>query len=183
MKNQKILTAMAVIAAMIILGIMSYVNYRNSDAYEIKNNQPEKYQSLIERIQKAESQLSDSQGDDQKQDVLIRMGTYYEELGDYSKAISYYKKAIKINEVHIIPWTNMASIYKKQGRYGKAEEIYKKIITMFPKDTQSYHNLIDLYTKYNIGNREELLKIIREGVAQTGDNALSAFLDSLSKSE
>jgi tetratricopeptide (TPR) repeat protein len=69
-----------------------------------------------------------------------KRGDAYYEMGEYSKAIAEYNKAIETNPNHALAYFNRAYAYGEIGNYDKAIADYSKIIELNPGDAQAYYN-------------------------------------------
>jgi tetratricopeptide (TPR) repeat protein len=76
--------------------------------------------------------------DDQLPDVYTDIGTAYESLQQYSKAIPEYEKAFEIYEkwgtkpLWVIDYVKLGIAYHKTGQYKKEEKLYQKGEKKFP---------------------------------------------------
>ena len=84
-------------------------------------------------------------------------------MGEYSKALSYYEKALKLNNNHflriILIWlcpvtTTSVVVYENMGEYSKARSFYKRAVNIAQQslpsnhpDLQRYRNNLDRYKK------------------------------------
>ncbi|CAF4284820.1 unnamed protein product, partial [Rotaria sordida] len=76
-------------------------------------------------------------------------------MGDYSKAVEFYKKTIKIKEKALSPddpdlalsYNNISAVYYHMGDYSKALEFYKNALKIYEKALPPNHPL--LATSYN----------------------------------
>ena len=60
------------------------------------------------------------------------MGYFYNTLGNYSKAIECFKKAIELAPKFANPWKHMGTAYYQLGNYAKAVECFKRAIQLNP---------------------------------------------------
>jgi tetratricopeptide (TPR) repeat protein len=78
--------------------------------------------------------------------VLGMIGDAYSELKDYSKAITYYKKASDKNDnsfTSSLFLKKLGLVYEEQKEYGSALDAYKKIKEKYPESNEA--SLIDAY--------------------------------------
>ncbi len=68
-----------------------------------------------------------------------RLGTVYNSLGEYRKAIEYHEKDLKIaqefkdDETMHAPFCNLANVYLSLGNYSKAVQCYEKLLQITQK--------------------------------------------------
>ncbi len=82
-------------------------------------------------------------------------GSVYVKMGDYSKALSYYEKALEIKEKILPPnhpslaisYTCHGSVYVEMGDYSKALSYYEKAFEIYGKALPANHP--DLAISYN----------------------------------
>ena len=71
------------------------------------------------------------------------------EKKDPQKALFHYKKAIKLNPSHPLPYENIATLYEKQGNISLAILNYENALELDPAKVQIYPSLAHLYTQNN----------------------------------
>ncbi|MDP8233195.1 MAG: hypothetical protein P9M06_00105 [Candidatus Saelkia tenebricola] len=74
-------------------------------------------------------------------------GRFAQDKKDWSKAISYYKKATYLDPYNAKIYNDLGIIYEVKEMYSKAEDTYKKAIDVDEKFLSSYFNLARLYEK------------------------------------
>ena len=82
------------------------------------------------------------------------LGCCYKYLGQFEKAITYYKKAVEYmgQEKDVLPYSNMADCYEALGEYEKAIACYRKNLEFYPGDFDFWEEIGNLYSyigKYN----------------------------------
>ena len=94
----------------------------------IKIGQPEKakslYQVLLDRVS----------SDKERGDCLLMLGNVYKDMGEYSKALSYYEQSLEIMKVALPPnhpdlagsYNNIGNVYSQMGEYSKALSSYEQ---------------------------------------------------------
>ena len=94
----------------------------------IKIGQSEKakilYQLLLEKVS----------SDKERGDYLDMLGNVYDDMGEYSKALSSYEQSLEIYEVTLSPnhpdlaasYNNIGNVYSKMGEYSKALSSYEQ---------------------------------------------------------
>jgi len=75
------------------------------------------------------------------------LGTVYRELGKIKKAISCFRRALKIDPEDPNNYYNIGNILQDAERIDGAEENYKKAIALDPRHIGSHHNLALLNEK------------------------------------
>lgn len=69
------------------------------------------------------------------------MGVAYHNLGEYEKAVTYYKKAIRYDPEHAIAYNNLGEVFLKLKKYTDAEEQFRKAIQMNFDLPEPHYNL------------------------------------------
>lgn len=83
-----------------------------------------------------------------KQAHTFRKQGYEAQLkGDYTSALSFYKKAIELDPFYAIAYNDLGIVYEKMNLLSEAERAYQKAIELDPQYTGSYTNLALLYEK------------------------------------
>ena len=123
--------------------------------------------------------LTSGNSQEQEEGILIgtstlyhNMAGVYEDLGEYGKALEYYKKDLAISERVLgtehpstaTTYHNMANVYYYQGDYSKALEYYGKDLAIservlgceHPSMATTYHNMAYVYKIQ--GNYEKALE-------------------------
>ncbi|CAF3469288.1 unnamed protein product [Rotaria sp. Silwood1] len=92
-------------------------------------------------------------------DYNLLLGSVYDDMGEYSKALSYYERALDIREKVLSPnhpdlalcYNNIGSVYANMGKYSEALLYYEKDLKISQQSRTSIHpNLAISY--HNIGN-------------------------------
>jgi tetratricopeptide (TPR) repeat protein len=87
------------------------------------------------------------------------MGMINGKLGDSKKAISYFKKLIKIQPTQHEAYNNIGIILKNVKRFDEAIDYFTKAIKIMPTYSSPYYNLGSVYEKLNqTENLEDLTK-------------------------
>ncbi|CAF4555589.1 unnamed protein product [Rotaria magnacalcarata] len=74
-------------------------------------------------------------------------------MGEYSKALEYYEKSLKIREISLPPthpdlaqsYNNIGGVYYNMGEYSKALPLLEKTLDIFRKSLPSTHPHIENY--------------------------------------
>ena len=86
------------------------------------------------------------------------LGIYYEQHGEWDKALAHYQRTIKLAPMFPNPYINIGNVYHKKKEYVKAEKWMKRAIQLDPRSALA---------NYNLGN------ILRE--AGKTDEAISVY--------
>lgn len=77
------------------------------------------------------------------------LGIAHAQLNELSKALPYFKKALKLRPHYLSIQNNLATCYKKIGKIDIAIKMYKKILLNNPFQCVSLNNLASLYIQAN----------------------------------
>ena len=85
------------------------------------------------------------------------MGSVYSNMGEYSKALSYYEKCLDMRQKTLpanhpdlaTSYNNIGSVYSNMGEYSKALSYYEKCLDMQKKTLPANHPSLATYN--NIG--------------------------------
>ena len=123
---------------------IDWVNLDSVFALDIPDHFDE-YQ--LERLQKKidhTKQLFEEKPEDNW--TFVNMGSIYEFVKDYNRAIIAYEKSLSIQPNDITSILNIATIYEKyQPDFAKAEQYYSRAIGIFPQLPDLYNRLARLY--------------------------------------
>ncbi len=102
----------------------------------------------------------------------IAIGSIYEFVGDYEKAIESYQKAIELEALDFFAPFNIATINEKHLEdYEKAEEYYEKAIQIRPMEPSIYLRLAKMY-QYRLDRLDDAEAILKQGIENTGNDAV-----------
>lgn len=92
------------------------------------------------------------ENDNNSANTYINIASTYKEQGNYSAAIKYYYRTLKLLENEkssklINVYNSIASVYQEMGDYDKAEEIYNEVINICSES--SSNNSFELGIAYN----------------------------------
>lgn len=82
-------------------------------------------------------------------DALFSMGFGYDQLGDYRKAVDYYKKVLAINPSHEVALNNIANIYEAVGEYEQAAEYIKQLYLLEQTNTETLKDTVRILLEAN----------------------------------
>lgn len=119
--------------------------------------------------------------------VYNNLGYLYAETGDNEKAISFYLKALKLNEDDVNIYHNLSLLYEKTGQKDKANEYLAKVVELKPDSpddrlklaenileagkTKEAETLVEEFIKENPGSMDAWLLITRIA-EKNGDKSL-----------
>ncbi len=121
------------------LFIITGVSAQSIDSLLIQGN----YQKALEILQ------NDTQKTVEKYD---RIASIYQSTSNYTKAIEYYKKALKISNLAIIK-TKLANVYSLAGLPRKAIELYENIVKQDSTNLLAANSLGKLYLSNSKTNK------------------------------
>ena len=68
------------------------------------------------------------------------LGIWYEQQGEYDKALAHYQQTIKLAPMFPNPYINIGNVYHKQKKYEAAEKWMKRAIQLDPKSALANYN-------------------------------------------
>ena len=74
-------------------------------------------------------------------EAQLNLGNFYAAKGDVDKAITAYKKAIKLEDVFVPAYINLADLYRRQENDTEAENVLRKAIKIAPDNIDAYFAL------------------------------------------
>ena len=119
---------------------------------------------------------------------VLGLGTNFYILGDYSTALSYYKKAEKLDPNNFLPHYNAGQAYNALKQYDEAKSEFLTSNRLNPDHYGTYFELENLYVihyKDQLGDMEALYKKAIE-LYPTDENfkaALNQFYDRTGQQE
>ncbi|MGC9196867.1 MAG: tetratricopeptide repeat protein [Syntrophobacteraceae bacterium] len=87
------------------------------------------------------------------QEPAYNLGQLYQERGDNQRALSYYRKAVKLDPQSAAAWFQIGNILEHSGNIEEARKAYKSAVREAPSMAQGYLRLGILY--YRAGNIKE----------------------------
>lgn len=94
----------------------------------------------------------------------IELGSYMKLIGDYDRAIVYWKYAATINPKNFIPHANLGDLYLHNLKDVKrAEQSYKTALSVGPDQVMVYEKLAELY-KYFLKDDTKAKAVLQEGI-------------------
>ncbi|MDD5449446.1 MAG: tetratricopeptide repeat protein [Candidatus Omnitrophica bacterium] len=94
--------------------------------------------------------------------VLINLGTAYDNMGRKEEAIAMFKKAIEINPDQAAAYNNLGIVYNKMERMEKSVAMFNKALELNPNDAKIYSNLGSAYDK--MGKKEEAVAMFKKAM-------------------
>ncbi len=98
-------------------------------------------------------------------EVYFRKGVEYRNKKDWNKAISMYKKTIKLNRGHLKAYYRLAFAYAKVGKIEDAFRVYYQLAELDPDYADIHYNLAKLYISI-----KDYKKAVRELEIAVGQN-------------
>jgi tetratricopeptide (TPR) repeat protein len=105
-------------------------------------------------------------------DYFLR-GWSYHELGMYIEAVTYYKKALKLESNFLDALINLGVAYYQLGKYSKAIDAYEKAISLDPHSPSIYNKLGSAYIIH--GRFSKALDSFKKATEIEPDNPVSHY--------
>lgn len=104
--------------------------------------------------------------------MITNLGCIYDNQGKYNKAITQYKRALRIYEIPfgvdhinmIITINNLGLTYNTQGKYNEATAQYERPLRVYEKTLADHANMAP--TINNLGNTYDSQGKFDEAIAQ-----------------
>ena len=74
-------------------------------------------------------------------DAHFNLALAFADSGEYKNAITWYRKAIKLDSGHAQSWNNLGAAYEASGHLGDALKAYEKASKLDPSNAQAHNNL------------------------------------------
>lgn len=149
------------------LFISKYDKVGKLRAQALKNS-PETEKNVRNGIEQDLKELAEDQNN---LSVVLSLGTNYQILGEYSKAITYYKRAIAITDETYLGWRNLAKIYTEAEDYQNARNAYENLLKNYP-DIEVYMDFSALLAAGKGGTIEDAKYVLQQGILKTGSKTL-----------
>ena len=108
-------------------------------------------------LQESKDKYSQAKTDEEKQKQLFEMGFRYQNLGDYSNAISSYEQVLKLAPTHYQSLNNLAVMYEEMKKIPKALEYEKKLYESNVTDPEVINDIVRLLVENNQINEAQSL--------------------------
>ena len=79
--------------------------------------------------------------------ALSNLGTVFNQLKDFQKAINCYEKIIEIDPLYSSSYINLGVVFNNIGDFQKAINCYEKAIEIKPNFTDAHYNLGNIYKR------------------------------------
>jgi tetratricopeptide (TPR) repeat protein len=99
---------------------------------------------------------------DKTQIILNDTAVSLQRMGNYSKAIPFYEKALMINPKSPILLVNMGVSYTKLGKFMKAESLFDQALEMDPNQSDAFYN--KACCKSMKGETQEALELLEHAI-------------------
>jgi tetratricopeptide (TPR) repeat protein len=122
----------------------------------------------------AEEYIYSQQVNAERPEAQFNLGNYYAAKGEYDKAISAYKKSIKLEDVFVPAYINLTDLYRSQGDDGAAETILQRALEIAPNNADVHYalGLLKIRQKKNT----EALKLLQRAAEFDVSNAHYAYV-------
>jgi tetratricopeptide (TPR) repeat protein len=183
-KNILILCAIVIILVAGFIGWPKYKKYSEEKKAQqqivddLKAHNPQLYAKISKAMQENLDKLKKNPKDFE---ALRDLGAQYQTLLLIDKAEETYKLALEVSPESGLIWNNLAVLYERSENWPKAKEAYLKIISLDPKTYSAYISLAQMYLNNHEGNREDAIKLLQQGILNTGSKTLKDALDRLNK--
>ena len=67
------------------------------------------------------------------------IGEFYQQQGDYTRAVNAFKLALKMDSLQVSPYTNLAILYSGKSESEKVKEIIVQAINKFPENAEFHY--------------------------------------------
>jgi tetratricopeptide (TPR) repeat protein len=94
--------------------------------------------------------------------LLTEKGREAIKAGNYSKAIEFYKRAIRQNLDLTTAHNDLGLVYVYLGRYEEAVEAFKQVVRINPYDSKAHYCLGFAYN--HLGRHSEAIKALKEAI-------------------
>lgn len=125
-----------VLATVIILTACGNSKWQRQDDSNITEEFKQRATELLNE------QLAVLETDENNIEANFEAAYQYQSLGDYKKAVKYYKKVLELDEVHIVALNNIADIYEEVGEYELAAEYIKKLYPLMPDNLEAIKDTV-----------------------------------------
>ena len=88
------------------------------------------------------------------------IGEFYQQQGDYNRAVKAFMLALKMDSLQVSPYTNLAILYSGKGESVKVQEIIKQGLVQFPENPE-FHYFMGL-NEGALNNKENQLKYLEQ---------------------
>jgi serine/threonine protein kinase len=138
-RNRLISTLSCALVILLIIGLYFFLNYeiKESGARYIDAG---RYSEAIHSYERALKILKvPIFPKETKVVVLSGIGDGWYGMGEFEKAISFYKRALQIDANYVPALSGMGDAYFERGLYEMTIECYDKVIRLSPEDRNSYY--------------------------------------------
>jgi type IV pilus assembly protein PilF len=99
--------------------------------------------------------------------AFLNLGLAYYQKHEYTCAINYYKKALRIDSSFVIAYENLGLAYEAVGEWEQAWNAYQSSISHEPDSPNAYLLLGKLHRR--LGQRAEAVEVFQKAVAKDPD--------------
>ncbi len=114
---------------------------------------------------------------------LNYLGRYYQQVGDYSRALKSFLDALKVKidpafpKIHVITLLDLGKLYSAMRMYSGAEDLFRKEISYYHKSLAAFHGLKGAERDGSLKNFEASINVMM-GQAYANRQIDSLMLDS-----
>ncbi|MFV1957127.1 MAG: tetratricopeptide repeat protein, partial [bacterium] len=90
------------------------------------------------------------------------LGIWYEQQGEFDKAIRHYSRTVQLAPMFPNPYINLGNVYHKKKDYVRAEKFMKKALSLDPKSALASYNLGNILRES--GKTEEAIGAYRRAL-------------------
>ncbi|HNT66355.1 MAG TPA: tetratricopeptide repeat protein [bacterium] len=110
-------------------------------------------------------------------DAMDNLGRLYRYLGEYDKAIYWYKKSITILPSNFVAHLNLGVAYQNSGKIDEAITQFEKLIELDSNNAEGYYGLGNLHIKTNSPARA--IPFLDKAIAIYENSSSSYLVDAL----
>lgn len=136
----------------------------------------------VQYLEKIDEQMELLKEDPSNRDALFEVALRYHHLGDYKKAVTYYKKVLEQDENDWAALNNLADLYEDMEEYEKAAQYIKRLYAIDQESIEVIQDTVRilleagdaLNARHALENFESLVM-----TGETPEPALTELIDSL----
>ena len=130
---------------------------------------------MLKKYERAVNEYINSQRvNAERPEAQLNLGNFYAAKGDTDKAITAYKKSIKLEDVFAPAYVNLADLYRAQNRESEAEKTLRTAITIVPENADVNYSLGLLLIRHH--KNDEAIKYLQRAAGFDSSNAHYAYV-------
>ncbi|MBE9564025.1 MAG: tetratricopeptide repeat protein [Proteobacteria bacterium] len=118
--------------------------------------------------------INSQQVNAERPEAQLNLGNFYAAKGDVDKAVTAYKKAIKLEDVFAPAYINLADLYRAQNRESEAEKTLRTAITIVPENADVNYALGLLLVRHH--KNDEAIRYLQQAAGFDSSNAHYAYV-------